>query len=33
MKEFKSQGYAYYEWAYSYKYYNFVKQVNKIPKR
>lgn len=33
MKEFKNQGYAYYEWAYSYKYYNFVKQANKILKR
>lgn len=33
MKEFEKQGYVYYEWAYSYKYYNFVKQVNKLLKR
>lgn len=30
MKEFKQQGYAHYEWAYSYRYYDFVKHANKI---
>lgn len=33
MREFKRLGYAYYEWAYSYKYYNFIKQANKILKK
>lgn len=30
MKEYKNQGYAYYEWAYSYRYYNFVKEANRL---
>lgn len=33
MTEFKTQGYALYEWAYSYKYYNFVKEANSIIKK
>lgn len=30
MKEFVKQGYALYEWAYSYRYYKFIKEANKI---
>lgn len=30
MKEFKSQGFVFSEWAYSYRYYNFVKKANLI---
>ena len=30
MPEFKDQPFVLYEWAYSYKYYDFVKEANKI---
>lgn len=33
MKECNKIGYAYYEWAYSYKYYNFVKVANLLCKK
>lgn len=28
MKEYEKQGYAFYEWAYSYRYYDFVREAN-----
>lgn len=30
MKEYKKQGFVFNEWAYSYRYYNFVKEANKL---
>ena len=33
MKEYNGKPFVLYEWAYSYRYYDFVKEANKISKR